>query len=108
MPLIGMRDIANADRLHGDRCCCPVECAGITLRGSTLSMVDGDAEDAAEDDADEMGDPVDSDDEADDGDAVADDGKDGCGCATTVIDPARLAWTLPLFGLLGLRRRSRA
>jgi uncharacterized protein (TIGR03382 family) len=38
---------------------------------------------------------------------VVDDGKDGCGCATTVIDPARLAWTLPLFGLLGLRRRSR-
>jgi MYXO-CTERM domain-containing protein len=60
-----------------------------------------------EEDADEMGDPVDSDDEADDGDAVADGDKDGCGCATTVTDPARLAWTLPLFGLLGLRRRSR-
>jgi hypothetical protein len=69
--------------------------------------VEEDVEDE-EDNEDEMGDPVDSDDEADDGDAVADDGKDGCGCATTVIDPARLAWALPLFGLLGLRRRSRA
>jgi MYXO-CTERM domain-containing protein len=68
--------------------------------------IDPVSEDDTED-ADEMGDPVDSDDEADDGDAVADDGKDGCGCATTVTDPARLAWTLPLFGLLGLRRRSR-
>jgi MYXO-CTERM domain-containing protein len=72
-----------------------------------VSEDDSEDEEDAEDDADEMGDPVDSDDEADDGDAVADSDKDGCGCATTVTDPARLAWTLPLFGLLGLRRRSR-
>jgi MYXO-CTERM domain-containing protein len=52
-----------------------------------------------------MGDPVDSED--DEASADAGDDKDGCGCATTATHPAQWAWTLPLMGLIGLRRRQR-
>lgn len=51
---------------------------------------------------DEMGDPVDEEDEAA-ADAAEDD-KEGCGCSSTAR-PAHLAWAVPLMGLIGLRRR---
>jgi len=62
---------------------------------------DVDEEEEEEDEPeDEMGDPVEADEEA-----AAEPEKDGCGCSTTVTDSGRMAWTLPLLGLIGLRRR---